>query len=58
MENLQQIVVQITSSPEVRAIIQYGEGFLPNSQNLINYNDLNNDEKIIWDNFVNMIKDK
>ena len=58
MENLQQIVVQITTNHEVRSIAQYGIDFLPSSQVFIKYDELNENEKTIWDNFVNMIKDK
>ena len=58
MENLQQIVVQETTSPFVRALAQYGTGFIPETQVEVKYDDLNDQEKLIWDTFVNMIKSK
>jgi hypothetical protein len=58
MENLQQIVVQITNSPDVRAIVQYGEGFLPDSQILVNYEELTKEEQRVWSQFVTMLSEK
>lgn len=58
MENLQQIVLQETTAPFVRALAQYGSGFIPENQVEIIYSELTEEEKIIWDNFVNMIKNK
>ena len=54
----QQIVVQLTNSPNVRAIVQYGDGFLPDSQSIINYDDLTDDQKVVWNEFINMITPK
>ena len=58
MENLQQIVVQETTAPYVRALAQYGEGIMPDTQVEIIYDNLTTSEKEIWDNFVIMIKSK
>jgi hypothetical protein len=58
MKNLQQIVIQITNSPEVRSILQYGDDFIPESQTLVKYDDLTREEKVVWDNFINMITSK
>lgn len=58
MENLQQIVVQETTSPYVRSLAQYGTGFMPENQVEIIYSELTEQEKLIWDSFVNMIKSK
>jgi hypothetical protein len=58
MENLQQIVVQITTAPFERALAQYGNTFMPDNQIEIIYSDLSVEEKLIWDNFVEMIKNK
>ena len=58
MENLQQIVLQETTAPFVRALAQYGSGFIPENQVEIIYSELTDEEKIIWDNFVNMVKSK
>lgn len=58
MENLQQIVIQETTAPFVRALAQYGTGFIPETQVEIIYAELNDQDKIIWDNFVSMIKSK
>jgi hypothetical protein len=58
MENLQQIVVQITTAPFERALAQYGNNFMPDNQIEIIYSDLSVEEKLIWDNFVEMIKNK
>lgn len=58
MENLQQIVVQLTTAPFERALAQYGTGFLPNPQIEIIYSELSETDKAIWDAFVTMIKTK
>jgi len=58
MENLQQIVVQITTAPIVRALAQYGTEFIPETQVEIEYNNLTSEEKVIWDSFVDMLKSK
>jgi hypothetical protein len=58
MENLQQIVVQETTSDEVRALAQYGAGIMPEKQIIIIYSELSDDDKAIWDAFVTMIKSK
>ena len=58
MENLQQIVVQETTAPYVRALAQYGTSFMPENQIEIIYSELSQEEKIIWDSFITMIKAK
>lgn len=58
MNELQQIVIQITSSSEVRAIAQYGSNLVPDSQELVKYATLSPSEKLIWDDFVAMIHSK
>lgn len=58
MDNLQQIVVQETTAPFVRALAQYGTGFIPETQIEVVYDELNAQEKAIWDAFVTMIKSK
>jgi len=58
MENLQQIVVQETTCEYKRALAQYGNGIVPDIQKEIIYSELTNDEKIIYDNFISMIKSK
>jgi hypothetical protein len=58
MDNLQQIVVQETTAPIVRALAQYGTGFTPETQVEVVYDDLSQAEKDIWDAFVEMIKTK
>lgn len=58
METLQQIVVQETTSENRRALAQYGEGLVPDSQKEIIYSDLITEEKLIYDNFIEMIKSK
>jgi hypothetical protein len=58
MENLQQIVVQETTSPFKRALAQYGEGIMPDTQKEIIYSELSIEEKAIYDNFITMIKSK
>lgn len=58
MENLQQIVVQLTTAPYERALAQYGNDFMPQTQTEIIYSELSKEEKLIWDSFVEMIKSK
>ena len=58
MENLQQIVLQETTAPYVRALAQYGTGFIPENQVEVKYDDLTVEEKIVWDAFVTLIKSK
>jgi hypothetical protein len=58
MENLQQIVVQETTAPYVRALAQYGTSFMPETQIEVIYSELTEEEKAIWDAFVTMIKTK
>jgi len=58
MDNLQQIVVQLTTAPFERALAQYGTSFIPDNQIEIIYSELSDREKIIWDSFVEMIKTK
>ena len=58
MENLQQIVLQETTAPFVRALAQYGTDFMPETQVEVIYSELSDDDKAIWDAFVTMIKSK
>jgi hypothetical protein len=58
MENLQQIVLQETTSTEVRALAQYGTSFMPETQVEVIYSELSVKDKAIWDAFVTMIKTK
>lgn len=58
MENLQQIVLQETTAPYVRALAQYGTELIPENQKEIIYSELSVEEKLIWDAFVTMIKAK
>lgn len=58
MENLQQIVVQITTAPQERSLAQYGTGIMPDSQIEIIYSELDEQDKSVWDAFVEMIKSK
>ena len=58
MENLQQIVVQETTAPYVRALAQYGTEFMPAAQVEVIYSDLSEAEQAIWDAFVELIKSK
>jgi hypothetical protein len=58
MENLQQIVVQLTTAPFERALAQYGTSFIPETQVEIIYSELSIEEQAIWDAFVIMIKSK
>ena len=57
MEILNQIVVQLTTAPFERALAQYGDTYMPTQIEVI-YSDLSEEEKIIWDSYVNMIKTK
>jgi len=58
MENLQQIVLQETTAPFVRALAQYGSDLIPETQTEVIYSELSTEEKSIWDAFVTMIKTK
>jgi hypothetical protein len=58
MDNLQQIVLQETTAPYVRALAQYGTGLMPETQVEVVYDDLTTSEKETWDAFVEMIKTK
>ena len=58
MENLQQIVVQETTSTYVRALAQYGTSIMADSQIEVVYSELTEEEQVIWDAFVTMIKTK
>lgn len=58
MENLQQIVVQLTTAPYERALAQYGNSFIPDNQIEIIYSDLSEEDKATWDAFITMIKTK
>ena len=58
MENLQQIVVQLTTAPYERALAQYGNSFMPDNQIEIIYSDLSEEDKLTWDAFITMIKTK
>ena len=58
MENLQQIVVQETTAPYVRALAQYGTSFMPETQIEVIYSELSEEEKAIWNSFITMIKTK
>jgi hypothetical protein len=58
MENLQQIVVQETTSTYVRALAQYGTSFMLDTQIEVIYSELSEEEKVIWDSFITMIKSK
>jgi hypothetical protein len=58
MENLQQIVVQETTAPYVRALAQYGTSFMPETQIEVIYSELSVEDQAIWDAFVTMIKTK
>lgn len=56
--NLQQVVVQETTAPYKRALAQYGneDEFLPQQQVEIKYEDLNEEQKQCYDNFIEMVK--
>lgn len=56
MENLQQIVVQETTALYRRALAQYGSDFLPEEQIEIKYDDLSEEQKKCYDDFIEMIK--
>lgn len=58
MENLQQVVVQLTTAPYERSLAQYGEGIMPEKQTEIIYSELDEQDKAVWDAFVAMIKSK
>jgi hypothetical protein len=58
MDNLQQIVVQITTAPFERSLAQFGEDSMPENQVGIAYSELSASEKLKWDDFVEMIKSK
>lgn len=60
MSELKQIVLQETTAPYVRALAQYGDAntFSPESQIEIIYSELSQNEKLVWDAFVEMIKFK
>lgn len=58
MDNLQQIVVQITTSPYERALAQYGTGIMPETQNEIVFSELDAQDQAVWEAFVLMIKSK
>jgi hypothetical protein len=56
MENLQQIVLQITTAPMVRALAQYGTEQMPTEQKEIIYDDLSKEQKKVFDAFIEMVK--
>lgn len=58
MANLQQIVVQETTSVYVRALAQYGSSIIPEDQVEVVYSELTEEEQAVWDAFVTMIKTK
>lgn len=58
MENLQQIVVQITTAENVRALVQYGQSLIPENQINVLYSELSPEDKQTWDAFVSMIQSK
>jgi hypothetical protein len=58
MNNLQQIVTQLTTAPFERALAQYGTDFIPERQVEIIYSELSDSEQAIWNSFVEMIKTK
>jgi hypothetical protein len=58
MENLQQVVVQLTTAPFERALAQYGNSFIPEEQIEIIYSELDKQDKAVWDAFIAMIKSK
>ena len=58
MINLQQIVLQETTAPYVRALAQYGTSLMPDTQTEVIYSELTVEEQAIWDAFVTMIKTK
>lgn len=58
MENLQQIVVQLTTAPYERALAQYGTDIMPQEQKEIIYSELSDRDKAVFDAFIEMIKSK
>ena len=54
----QQIVVQLLSAPDVRALVQKGENPFNIEQTIVNYDDLSASEKATWDAFVSMLNSK
>jgi len=58
MENLQQIVVQLTTAPYERSLAQYGTSFILDNQVEVIYSELSDEDKAVWDAFVTMIKTK
>lgn len=58
MDNLQQIVVQLTTAPMTRALAQYGTDFIPSRQNEIIYEELKENEQKLFDDFVELVKSK
>ena len=57
-DKLKQVVIQKDNRMGDRALVQYGEGLLDESQNITNYVDLTDEEKEIWVSFVDMITKK
>lgn len=53
---LQQIVVQEETAPYKRSLAQYGSDFLPQQQNEIKYDELTDEQRQCYDNFIDMIK--
>lgn len=58
MENLQQVVVQLTTAPYERSLAQYGEELMPKTQTEIIYSELDEQDKAVWNAFIAMIKSK
>jgi hypothetical protein len=58
MENLQQVVVQLTTAPMVRALAQYGDDLIPTAQKEVIYSELSDEEKAVWNAFIEMILSK
>lgn len=58
MEDLNQVVIQLTTAPHVRALAQYGVDQMPSNQVEIIYDNLSAEEKEIFDAFIDMIKTK
>lgn len=54
----QQIVVQLLSAPEVRALVQKGNDPFNVEQVIVMYEDLTPTEKATWDAFVAMLNSK
>jgi len=54
MITAKQIVIQLTTAPIQRMLVQYGE----NEQQEVDYSELTADEKITFDNFVNLANSK